>query len=99
MAHEPSTANGRLDSRAPRPARPAPCAPRPARQPRPSWRRATADMDKRFPDVTIDELRAQNADDICIICREEMELAKRLPCGHCLHKDVSSAAQVCGQQL
>eukprot|EP00005_Dracoamoeba_jomungandri_P003926 CAMPEP_0174259520 /NCGR_PEP_ID=MMETSP0439-20130205/8330_1 /TAXON_ID=0 /ORGANISM="Stereomyxa ramosa, Strain Chinc5" /LENGTH=195 /DNA_ID=CAMNT_0015343431 /DNA_START=832 /DNA_END=1419 /DNA_ORIENTATION=- len=42
---------------------------------------ATANMNERFPDVTEDQLE----DQICIVCREEMTVGKRLPCGHILH--------------
>ena len=34
------------------------------------WRRATRNLNERFPDVTGVELRALDADDVCIICRE-----------------------------
>jgi len=46
------------------------------------YRKATANMDARFPNATPDELR--NAE-TCIVCREEMREAKKLPCGHILH--------------
>ncbi|KAI9030605.1 hypothetical protein DFJ74DRAFT_475618 [Hyaloraphidium curvatum] len=58
------------------------------------YRRATANMDVRYPDATAAELAA--SDGVCIICREEMTAAepgapqrpdrpKRLPCGHMFH--------------
>jgi len=46
------------------------------------YRKATANMDARFPNATPEELR--NAE-TCIVCREEMREAKKLPCGHILH--------------
>ncbi|ODQ50776.1 hypothetical protein SAICODRAFT_168950 [Saitoella complicata NRRL Y-17804] len=61
------------------------------------YRRATRDMNERYPDATPAELEA-TGDAICMICREEMllrreggdpvrdrERAKKLPCGHILH--------------
>lgn len=47
------------------------------------YRRATTNMDQRYPNATPVELAA--TDRVCIICREEMELAKKLPCGHLFH--------------
>jgi E3 ubiquitin-protein ligase synoviolin len=47
------------------------------------YRRATANMDQRFPDATPEELVRTDA--ICIVCREEMTTGKKLPCGHILH--------------
>eukprot|EP00019_Armaparvus_languidus_P005718 CAMPEP_0168596922 /NCGR_PEP_ID=MMETSP0420-20121227/10304_1 /TAXON_ID=498008 /ORGANISM="Pessonella sp." /LENGTH=696 /DNA_ID=CAMNT_0008633569 /DNA_START=35 /DNA_END=2122 /DNA_ORIENTATION=- len=52
-----------------------------------NWRRATKDINARFPLVTGAELRAQGSDDVCIICREEMLEGRRLPCGHCIHTE------------
>lgn len=64
------------------------------------YRRATRDMNRRYPDATPEELRDS---DVCIICREEMHpwqdtqennnrqpiserwRPKKLPCGHILH--------------
>eukprot|EP00051_Salpingoeca_urceolata_P022041 m.352788 g.352788 ORF g.352788 m.352788 type:complete len:619 (+) comp19903_c22_seq7:157-2013(+) len=46
-------------------------------------RQVTANMDQRYPDATPEELAA--ADNTCIICREEMLRAKKLPCGHMFH--------------
>jgi E3 ubiquitin-protein ligase synoviolin len=37
------------------------------------YRRATANMNERYPDATTEELNA--TDRICIICREEMDAA------------------------
>lgn len=47
------------------------------------YRRATQNMNERYPDATPEQLA--QTDRICIICREEMEVAKRLPCGHLFH--------------
>eukprot|EP00126_Sphaerothecum_destruens_P006962 Sdes_comp19614_c0_seq1m11360 len=47
------------------------------------YRRATANMNQRYPDASLPELAA--ADNTCIICREEMSAAKKLPCGHVFH--------------
>jgi E3 ubiquitin-protein ligase synoviolin len=52
-----------------------------------NWRRATRNLNERFPAVTGAELRALDADDVCIICREAIDTGKRLPCGHVLHVD------------
>jgi E3 ubiquitin-protein ligase synoviolin len=41
------------------------------------YRQITSNMNERFPDATREEL----TDSTCIICREEMETAKKLPCG------------------
>eukprot|EP00124_Ichthyophonus_hoferi_P003152 Ihof_evm3s258 gene=Ihof_evmTU3s258 len=46
------------------------------------WK-ATRNMNSRYPEATAEELAA--TDGICIICREEMESARRLPCGHIFH--------------
>ncbi|CAH0551100.1 unnamed protein product [Brassicogethes aeneus] len=47
-------------------------------------RRAIHNMNTLYPDATPDELRA--ADNVCIICREEMTTAsKKLPCNHIFH--------------
>lgn len=48
------------------------------------YRRAVLEMNLRFLDATEQEL--QTVDRICIVCREEMVNAKKLPCGHVLHK-------------
>jgi len=47
------------------------------------YRRATANMNERYPDATVEELDA--TDRVCIICREEMDSGKKLPCGHIFH--------------
>lgn len=46
-------------------------------------RMATSNMNERYPDATTEEL--ENGDNTCIICREEMTIAKKLPCGHIFH--------------
>lgn len=47
------------------------------------YRKATANMNERYPEATEADLR--ETDRICIICREEMQTAKKLPCGHIFH--------------
>ncbi|CAI5956348.1 unnamed protein product [Closterium sp. NIES-65] len=47
------------------------------------YRRITSNLNERFPDATPEEL--ERADSTCIICREEMTSAKKLPCGHLFH--------------
>lgn len=47
------------------------------------YRRVMSTMNDRFPDATEEELAA--GDRTCIICREEMPTAKKLPCGHMFH--------------
>ncbi|KAJ7561271.1 hypothetical protein O6H91_03G021200 [Diphasiastrum complanatum] len=46
------------------------------------YKKVTSNMNERFPDVTTEEL---GRDTTCIICREEMLAAKKLPCGHLFH--------------
>lgn len=47
-------------------------------------RRAIHNMNTLYPDATQEELQA--ADNVCIICREEMTTAsKKLPCNHIFH--------------
>lgn len=52
------------------------------------YRQATADMDRKYPKATEQEL-ADAVDRVCIICREEMVVEadgpRRLPCGHIFH--------------
>lgn len=50
-----------------------------------NYSRALWELNERFPDATPAELERLN-DDVCSICRDSMERAKRLPCGHCFHK-------------
>eukprot|EP01018_Ginkgo_biloba_P014401 Gb_05778 [translate_table: standard] len=47
------------------------------------YRKITSNMNDRFPDATAEELGISDA--TCIICREEMIAAKKLPCGHLFH--------------
>ncbi|XP_052186666.1 ERAD-associated E3 ubiquitin-protein ligase HRD1B-like isoform X2 [Diospyros lotus] len=47
------------------------------------YRKITSNMNDRFPDATPEELNASDA--TCIICREEMTIAKKLSCGHLFH--------------
>lgn len=48
------------------------------------FRRAIKNMNTLYPDATAEELAA--ADNVCIICREEMVAAsKKLPCNHIFH--------------
>ncbi|XP_020549084.1 ERAD-associated E3 ubiquitin-protein ligase HRD1B isoform X1 [Sesamum indicum] len=47
------------------------------------YRNITSNMNDRFPDATPEELNASDA--TCIICREEMTVAKKLSCGHLFH--------------
>lgn len=50
------------------------------------YRRVAANMERRFPDATPEDL--QRADHVCIVCREEMgpgSRAKRLDCSHTFH--------------
>ncbi len=47
------------------------------------YRRAIANMDLRYPNATESELNS--SDRVCIICREDMQEAKKLPCGHLFH--------------
>jgi len=58
------------------------------------YRQATAHMNERYPDATVEELEA-TGDRTCIICREQMvhggeagrerTRPKKLRCGHILH--------------
>ncbi|CAK9210317.1 unnamed protein product [Sphagnum jensenii] len=47
------------------------------------YRKITSNMNDRFPDATTEDLGLGDA--TCIICREEMSSAKKLPCGHFFH--------------
>ncbi|KAL3701953.1 hypothetical protein R1sor_019975 [Riccia sorocarpa] len=47
------------------------------------YRNITSNMNDRFPDASPEELGRSDA--TCIICREEMSTAKKLPCGHLFH--------------
>lgn len=45
-----------------------------------NYRRTDQEIRNRYPDATAEELKA--SDDICAICRDRMESAKKLPCNH-----------------
>lgn len=50
------------------------------------FRRVAANMERRFPDATPEDL--ERADHVCIVCREEMgpgSRAKKLDCSHTFH--------------
>ena len=47
------------------------------------YRKATANMDKKYPDATEEDINA--SDGLCIICRDEMIQGKKLSCGHVFH--------------
>jgi hypothetical protein len=47
------------------------------------YRQAVSNLENKYPNATPEEL--QNTDRICIICRDEMQEAKKLPCGHYFH--------------
>ena len=51
------------------------------------FNRATANMHQRFPDATAEEIA--NAHGVCIVCREEMVAAKKLPCSRISSKFLS----------
>lgn len=48
------------------------------------YREAERQLRVLYPDATKEDL--ENADDNCAICREHMDSAKRLPCGHFFHQ-------------
>ncbi|XP_063934607.1 E3 ubiquitin-protein ligase synoviolin-like [Zophobas morio] len=48
------------------------------------YNRATMNMNERYPEATPEDLSL--VDNTCIICREEMTAAKKLPCGHVFHR-------------
>lgn len=47
------------------------------------YKQLMATMNERFPDATWEEMNL--ADRTCIICREDMQHAKKLACGHLFH--------------
>jgi len=50
------------------------------------YRRLTNNMNQRFPDATAEEVRdSDHSFKKCIICREDLEQAKKLPCNHLFH--------------
>lgn len=48
------------------------------------YRQATKNMNQRFPEASAAEL-ASTHDPTCIICREDMQAARKLPCNHMFH--------------
>nr|XP_002127598.1 E3 ubiquitin-protein ligase AMFR isoform X2 [Ciona intestinalis] len=48
-----------------------------------NYRRVVANMEAQFPEATKEEIEAQ--EDQCAICWEQMETARKLPCGHFFH--------------
>jgi len=50
-----------------------------------TYRRSVFELNARFPDASPAELERSN-DDVCSICRDTMEQAKKLPCGHLFHR-------------
>ncbi|RKP19674.1 hypothetical protein ROZALSC1DRAFT_2154, partial [Rozella allomycis CSF55] len=48
-----------------------------------NFHKTMRDLQNRYPDATPDELAS--GDRVCIICRENMDTAKRLSCGHLFH--------------
>ena len=49
------------------------------------YRKLTANMQERFPNATEEELAA--CEHTCIICRDQMDEGKKLPCSHIFHLD------------
>ena len=50
-----------------------------------NYSRALWELNARFPDASPAELNRLH-DDVCSICRDAMEQAKKLPCGHLFHR-------------
>ncbi|MES1907812.1 MAG: hypothetical protein MHM6MM_000855 [Cercozoa sp. M6MM] len=50
-----------------------------------SYRRLMRNIDSALPDATPEQL--EQAHGICIICRDDMDHGKTLPCGHIMHLD------------
>ncbi|CAI2188753.1 3561_t:CDS:2, partial [Funneliformis geosporum] len=48
-----------------------------------SYRQAISNMQTQYPNATDTELKEYNDD--CAICRDSMDTAKKLPCGHMFH--------------
>lgn len=44
----------------------------------------TRNLQKRFPDATSEELQSAGS---CLVCREDMNHGKKLPCGHVFHME------------
>ena len=47
------------------------------------YKTAVKNLQSKYPDATPEELESSGK--ICIICRDEMSTAKKLPCGHFFH--------------
>lgn len=61
------------------------------------YRRITANMDQRFPDATAEDVA--RADNVCIICREELQAGgrnKKLGCNHVFHMHCLSRPSLAG---
>lgn len=61
-----------------------------------NYSRALWELNARFPDASPDELQRQQ-DDVCSICRDSMEQAKKLPCGHLFHRVSAQSAPLIGR--
>jgi len=51
-----------------------------------NYRKLAKAMDSVFPTVKRAEFETGEYDDICLICRDQMETGKKLPCGHVFHE-------------
>ena len=49
-----------------------------------NYRKLAHDMKNRYEDVPSEELEA--LDDVCAVCHDKMDTAKRLPCSHIFHQ-------------
>lgn len=49
-----------------------------------NYRKLAENMRDRYPDVPKEEL--EGLDDVCPICHDKFESAKKLPCGHMFHQ-------------
>jgi autocrine motility factor receptor len=49
-----------------------------------NYRKLAQNMKDRYLDVPAEELEA--LDDVCAVCHDRMESAKKLPCGHIFHQ-------------
>ena len=52
-----------------------------------NYQRLVQVMNSTFPSVGPEEFKANNLDDTCIICRDKMEHARKLPCSHLFHEN------------
>eukprot|EP01114_Cavostelium_apophysatum_P014095 TRINITY_DN3566_c0_g1_i2.p1 TRINITY_DN3566_c0_g1~~TRINITY_DN3566_c0_g1_i2.p1 ORF type:complete len:627 (+),score=161.01 TRINITY_DN3566_c0_g1_i2:232-2112(+) len=48
-----------------------------------NYRKLVQNMKDRYPDISGEELAS--LDDVCAICHDQMQVAKKLPCGHIFH--------------